>query len=771
MFVERTYKTEFQGSRELKVVDKELDHLVTTLNALLESAGLLPDGTFSNITTNNLTVNNNIINNGGQTGTASGILLRATRTFTQAQIQALNGTPLELLTPTGLGTAPGAGFACNPVRCDWTLNTVAAAFNNVSSDARIAITLGSETAQFGPHSVASQLIPDLAIQAATTGLFDPTGTVGSRQSSPTFENQAIFAVLYNDLGALTGGSAATLVVNVYYVITPVSQATATNTIVYTTTARKVEPPAANGIAVTPSGTAFTDSAWFEIDASTSAAWALAAIAFNPGLNQPFTFVFEVGVGAAGSEVTVATISGRLLAEATCQNHRLAWMVPIGGRIAASSRVAVRMRKTGTDTTNWTVALEYFEEPMAGNAVVSPVVPNVYPDLTTSQGTSNITPSATSGSYSAWSIQANASPLATDIVISGAVAVTASNTGDMHYELSVGDGADGQQTIYKIRGNAKDVSTLGQGGPYHQICYPALPIIRAGNSIGGRLRKVNTDVTTWGVPPVTAYPGAAFPLLTTEQANKWYPDTGNSLVALTQSGVAWANAAYAVLFTTTTDITVTAVLVNIDTTTTGIEIDVATGSPGAEVVKATVRLEAQSVFSGDVQPIPLVLGRNIASGSIISLRCRTSSTVVGVAAGIGYIENPDFYQRLDTVSVCYPAAANAISVAGNTTAWANSSYGELVSATASAVYLTHLNFLTSLTSIEAEFDLATGAASSEVVIGTFRTYVGNTSSGGQGQIPIVPPIRVAASTRIAVRLRKTGTSATGFTFSAQATPTA
>jgi hypothetical protein len=760
------FREELEGqpsTQELgMVVQKSFDIFDAELARILELAGLQSDGTFNNLVVNNLTVNN--LNNNQNVG----ILLRATRTFTNAQILASPGTPLQLLKLDFTGTAPGVGFACNVLRCDWTMDSSAGVYGNIGSSSYLFITHGASTSYFGSQVTGAHLMdPALGIQQVTTGMFEPSTIL---QPSSTYENQALYAFIGNLLGDFTGGHADnTLIVNVWYVITPVTSSTATNTIVYTTTARKVEPPAANRIAVTPSATPFANSNWFEVDASTSADWALAAVAFDPGLNAANTCIFDVGIGAIGSEVAIATISGRVVAENTCANHRLAWMVPVLG-ISSGDRVSVRMRKSGTDTTNWTVALEYFELPMLGNAVTSPVAPVIVPSIdNTLVGTSNITPSAVSGSYSAWTLQTNASPLPNDIVISGVVTVTASNTGDMHYEMSVGGGLAGDQTIHKSRGNAKDVSTLGQGGPYHQICYPAMPIMRAGDGLGFRLRKVNTDVTVWG-GVVTAYPGIAFPLLTTEQPNKWYPDTGNTLVPLTQSAAPWGNAAYAVLFTTTTPIAVMAVLVNLDTTTTGIEIDVATGTPGNEVVKATVRMEAQGVFSGDVQPIPLVLARNIDVGEIISLRCRTSSTVVGVGAGIGYMENPDFYQRVDTASVAYPAAANGITVAGHNTAWNNSLYGELHSNIPAAVYLTHLNYMSSgVSNVDVEFDLATGAALSETVIGTFTTHIGNSNSGGNGQIPIVPPVRIAAGVRLAVRFRKTGTSTAGWIFSACATP--
>ncbi len=734
------------------VVQKNLDAGNEELISFLQQAGFNADGTFNNLTVNNLTVNN-ITNNPAANAVG---LLRATRTFSQSQIAVLDSTPFQLLTPAGLGTAPGVGFAIHPAFADWTLNTVSASFGNIASDLTLQITLGADATSFGQRFMAAQLAPDFGIQRVSTGMFEPAKQKDIREATPFYENEALYCFLANGLGALTGGTGATLLVNVYYVITPVMSGVPTNTIVYTTTARKVEPPAANRIAVTPSATANAFSNWFEIDSATVADWALAAVAFNPNVATNVYVEFQVGVGAAGSEVPVGLIGGQLDAEATCSNHRLAWMIPIGGRIHSGDRVAVRMRKSGTNTANWTVALEYFEEPMAGNAVVSPVIGDV-------SGQIALSPSGTDNTLSAWFTGIEDAPLATDIV--AGAAVVSFNPVDEAYELTVGPNTT---PLLRSRGFPKDISALGGGGLWHNICYPALPVFRAGSNLTMRMRKNNTDTSSW-FAKLMVYKSAAFPLLTTELPNLWYPDTGDTLVGLNVSGTPWANGSYTVLFTTTKNITITHALVNIDTTSPEIEIDIATGTPGNEVVQTRVRLDTTVLFSGCIEPISLVIGRNISAGEIISMRCRASA-VAGIAAGISYIESPDFYQRLDTVSVCYPSAANAVTVAGHGTAWNNSNYVELVAQTATAVYLTHLNYNSNgVKSIDVEFDLASGGASSEVVIGTFTTYIGATSQFGTGQIAIVPPIKVTTNTRIAVRFRKTGTDTTSWKFSAVATP--
>lgn len=698
------------------------------------------------------------------TGTPGGddepLVFCARITLDDAQIAALPTTKIEIPKVDLTGTAPGAGFSLNPFRMGFTLDTSGAAFGNIASPSLLRVLVGDVVVAGADISSA------LGIPDTTTGMFDPAGTPGSvnidngvQSSSANLENMPFYVDLSNALGALTGGTGATLLLDVWYVIDPVTVTPFVGSIVYTTSVRKVAPPAANGVSITPSGTNQANSAWAVLSASSGADWALAAVAFNPGVSGVFV-EFDIGVGAGGSEVVIATISGQVNSEATCANHRLPWTIPIGGRIPLGSRVTVRMRKTGTDTTAWTAAIEYFEEPMTGNAVVSPVVglPR--------GGNNALTPSATDNAYSSWVLQVSSSPLLADLVVGG-VSVTFPAANEP-YEISYGKGTAGQEsTVYKQRGIAKDISLLGHGGPYYTTCYPALPRIRAGQALTTRMRKNGTDVTPW-FAAFQAYSGAAFPLLTTDKVNKWYPDTGDTLISMNVHATPWSSGNYTAMFTTTVETAILAILLNIDTTVRDIEVDIAIGSPGNEVVQATVRQSFQSLFSGDIQAIPMVLARNIQAGEIVSLRVRADATG-GIAAGIGYMESPDFFQRVDECSHVYPPAAGAVSVAGHTTAWNNSNYGELKASVAADEYLTHLNFLTTLTGIEVEFELAVGAAASEVGIGSFRTFVGNTSSGGNGQIAIIPPVLITSGSRLAVRFRKTGTSATGFTFSAVATP--
>jgi hypothetical protein len=114
--------------------------------------------------------------------------------------------------------------------------------------------------------------------------------------------------------------------------------------------------------------------------------------------------------------------------------------------------------------------------------------------------------------------------------------------------------------------------------------------------------------------------------------------------------------------------------------------------------------------------------------------------------------------------CYPTAAAGISKAsGGGAAWSNSTYIEVVpvSTITATFYLTGICFMYSNNpsvdvSHEVEFDIATGAASSEVIIATIPFVFRIDSSVGHHPmpwIPIVEPKEVAANTRLSLRVRQ------------------
>lgn len=113
---------------------------------------------------------------------------------------------------------------------------------------------------------------------------------------------------------------------------------------------------------------------------------------------------------------------------------------------------------------------------------------------------------------------------------------------------------------------------------------------------------------------------------------------------------------------------------------------------------------------------------------------------------------------------YPGLANGISRASSgSTAWSNSAYTELVpvNTITTTFYIAGFTFnytnnFTVDTTHEVEFDISTGAASSEAVIITLPFAIRIDSAVGHQPciyLPISEPREVAANTRLSVRVRQ------------------
>jgi hypothetical protein len=102
--------------------------------------------------------------------------------------------------------------------------------------------------------------------------------------------------------------------------------------------------------------------------------------------------------------------------------------------------------------------------------------------------------------------------------------------------------------------------------------------------------------------------------------------------------------------------------------------------------------------------------------------------------------------------CYPTGANAITLTGTTTTWQKGSYVEIVPANGitSNFRVKEIVVEAVSASIECELDIATGAAASESIFGTYR-FVGTC------RIPVSSETRLA-NTRISARIANKGTTA-------------
>lgn len=109
----------------------------------------------------------------------------------------------------------------------------------------------------------------------------------------------------------------------------------------------------------------------------------------------------------------------------------------------------------------------------------------------------------------------------------------------------------------------------------------------------------------------------------------------------------------------------------------------------------------------------------------------------------------------------PAAANSIVLTPNASAWANSAWVTLIASAAADLIITAVIVTPGDQNVAKDFeiDIGTGAAASEVVIGTCRGAYGSAHYSNPGFIPLPIALdNVAAGVRVAARMRKSTTSA-------------
>lgn len=109
----------------------------------------------------------------------------------------------------------------------------------------------------------------------------------------------------------------------------------------------------------------------------------------------------------------------------------------------------------------------------------------------------------------------------------------------------------------------------------------------------------------------------------------------------------------------------------------------------------------------------------------------------------------------------PSAAAGVSVTPNATAFNNSSWVELTTGFSFPIIIVGVSVNNAAVVAEYRVDLGSGAASSEVVIGTLMNSI--ESDVGFDFLEFRIPVFLAANTRLSVRLRKSGTSVTPWLF--------
>ena len=248
---------------------------------------------------------------------------------------------------------------------------------------------------------------------------------------------------------------------------------------------------------------------------------------------------------------------------------------------------------------------------------------------------------------------------------------------------------------------------------------------------------------------------------------WYPPAANGITLTSVTTPAWGNSASwtEVVASTAADIQLMSIALNANNTSDECEHEIGVGAAGVEVAIATRRSWVRSAVGDDHVTHPLRVPIDaIPSGSRVAVRMRDSNAASGsVLFALGYTTALDADQTTSTL-LTLPSAANGVSLTPNASAWVNSAYGELSSALPTRGQIASLVFDAPVTGVWVEADLATGAAGVETVVSTLKGFWNLTNINFGMWLPA--PYDVAASTRVAVRMRKEETSTSAWRFAAE-----
>jgi hypothetical protein len=255
--------------------------------------------------------------------------------------------------------------------------------------------------------------------------------------------------------------------------------------ILTTTPLKSVPSAAVGLSVPVGAVANTFTAWVEVFASTSAPIAIAGVEFAGGAYSNIYWDLDIGIGAAGSEVSIGTLRLFLYNSGSvgCPAGVLL-PVPLGG-IGAGVRLAVRARSTSGSSSPTTVTLNYYEN------LSSDQVTTAGQTLSFASVAGGITPNATPWANSAWGQLLASAPA--DLGLFGVTHDVAGGAVD-GIEYDLGTGAAGSEVV---------LTTLRDASPGtgNQVLYTWLPgvyAIPAGTRLAIRMRKSDTSTSAHAV---------------------------------------------------------------------------------------------------------------------------------------------------------------------------------------------------------------------------------------------------------------------------------
>ncbi len=540
-------------------------------------------------------------------------------------------------------------------------------------------------------------------------------------------------------------------------LTPVSARRAVTMTEWTTSPQLALPSAGDGISVTPNASSDAFSNWIEMSAS------LSSDVIVTGLVAKWTagcsilgerFISELGVGAASSEATVVTAIKECGTDA--DNAYILLAVPL--KLSSGSRLAVRFRKNNTNTTIWRFAITYIALPFVGSIS--------YTSTTSASGvfgSGSVTPSGSSWGNSNWAEMTTAANNSTATVYGASYSINyngGATCATAEGEVEIGTGGSGSEA-------AVSFWHFGQNGNLMSSSHYFRPVlsIAASTRVAVRLRKSGTSTAACAYRVIRQAVGSDdVSGISTTQGQTWSPSAANA-TSVTSGTTSWANATNWTQFVASlgSDAALTSFYFDPSAALGEYEVEFGVGAASAETVVATIRIAGNGGHAPGVYSIyPAV---NLASGSRLAARVRTSvNAATATSLAVGYISSPTFKARTSAVPSVYPLSSNGVTVTPSGSGWGNSGYQQLTSSTSAPLLVTSITYhFGAGATPEVEFDLATGGSGSETVFTTLRSAaITNSVTKGPVLLPLPAPHYIAAGSRIAIRMRKTGTDTTGWT---------